>query len=197
MEILGATSKRPWVRAGYWATIFLLCLGGLLPPPLYSAEETNEAQQYSEHDIKAAYLLNFIKYVEWPDDAFERDDSPFRLGLLGGNPFGDALGELIAATAPDQRKITIQQSDNIADLKTCHLLFFVKNETEHRAALSQLAKLPVLTVGEQQSFTEMGGIINFVLVDAKVRFEISTKTAKKHDLKISSRLLKVSHKVYK
>ena len=162
------------------------CLWAVVAPSSGSGDAP-----YSEYDIKAAFLVNFAKYVEWPEAAFPETDSPFRIGILGANPFGDTLAELAGEQDIGGRKMEVEMADDVNELADCHIVFAGGSPD-----LAPLAEKPVLTVGEQKGFTEQGGVVNFVIVETKVRFEISLKSAKRNDLKVSSRLLKLATKVY-
>tara|TARA_R110001592_G_scaffold117579_4_gene319665 strand:- start:497 stop:1033 length:537 start_codon:yes stop_codon:yes gene_type:complete len=153
---------------------------------------------FSEYDIKAAYLINFVRYIEWPDTSFEREDSPFILGVLGKNPFGEALAHLAAEQKDGNRAIEVRISDNVDELKTSHLVFIcAASEGDVASGLRVFEGKSVLTVGEQKGFLEKAGVINFLIVDTRVKFEINLKAARKQELKISAQLLKVAAKVIK
>lgn len=174
------------------------CLVLLCPPPLAAQHSGNGGQEFSEYDIKAAFLLNFAKFVEWPEEAFPEPDSPVLIGILGTNPFGETLAHLADEQNLDGRAIRIRQSDDIEELTACQVVFASRDDsTGDLPALDALAELPVLTVGEQADFAAEGGVINFVVVKTKVKFEINVKAAERANLKLSSRLLKLAVKVYK
>lgn len=180
------------VRRHVCWTLFAAAAAGLFLATAALAQLSGDGKSdYSEYDIKAAYLVNFAKYVEWPAAAFPDEDSPFMIGILGANPFGDTLAGLARDQEVNGRRMVIAQSDELETLASCHILF-----TSGTPDLSALATSPTLTVGEQKGFTEMGGIVNFVIVETKVRFEISVKAARQHNLKVSSRLLKLATKVH-
>jgi hypothetical protein len=124
----------------------------------------------SEYLIKAGFIYNFAKLVEWPTTAFPQPDSPIVIGILGNDPFGGTL--------------------DFKDAKDCNILFVGLSEKEHIDSVVEAMKgLPILTIGDAPGFAKRGGIINFTLEDNKVRFEVNVEAAKHADLTISSRLL--------
>lgn len=153
----------------------------------------------SEYEIKAAFLYNFIKFVEWPSSAFAAKDSPIIIGLLGNNPFLDSassanyLEQAIAGKSIEARKVIIRPLERTGNLKDCQLLFVSASEKNYlKEILDGLRGSHVLTVSETENFCEQGGMINFIKQAGKVRFEINPATAEQGHLKISSRLLNVA-----
>jgi hypothetical protein len=141
-----------------------------------------------EYQIKAAFLFNFAQFTEWP--TLTNDDTPFRIGVLGDNPFGVALDETVQGEAIKNHKITVQHAQRIADLKNCQMIFISKSEKKRISEiLSRLDSAAILTVSEIEGFAESGGVINFYLEGKKVRFEINPAAARHEGLKISSQLL--------
>jgi len=146
----------------------------------------------SETLIKAAFLYNFAKFVEWPVDAFADDQTPLTLGILGKDPFGDAL-ETIRDKSVGGRRLEIKRSKTIQDLEKCHILFISGSEKNRvKMIFNGLKGSNTLTVGDMESFAQRGGIINFISVDKKIRFEINVDAAMQTGLKISSKLLKLA-----
>jgi hypothetical protein len=146
--------------------------------------------QTKEYRIKAAFLLNFAQFVDWPDSAFATPSSPFEVGVLGADPFGPALDETVQGENVHSRKLAIRRSKRIEDLADCQMIFVSKSERARLAAiLAKTGSRPVVTVGEIPGFAAEGGTINFYLDQNKVRFEINAASAKLGGLKISSQLL--------
>jgi hypothetical protein len=146
-----------------------------------------------EYQIKAAYLYNFAKFVEWPAQSFTNSDAPLVIGIFGQNPFGDELMVIAKDHKINGRNIVIKQVNTVADACGVHMLFFGATEDNHiLETLGSLEKKCLLTVGESEKFRASGGIINFVIEDNKVRFEINAATAEHHELKISAQLLKLA-----
>ena len=149
-----------------------------------------------EYRLKAAFLYNFAKFVEWPAEASSDEKSAFILGVLGENdPFGPAL-ESIRGKTVRGRTLTIKRFEGLQDLAACHILFIASSEKEQlEGALEFLEGSSVLTVGEMERFAEMGGIINFVVKKNRLRFEINLDAGRRAGLEISSQLLNLADSV--
>jgi hypothetical protein len=146
----------------------------------------------SEYVLKAAFLYNFAKFVEWPEEAFSDGQGVMSICVLGEDPFGRAL-ESIESKTVKGRKVMIRRSERLADLKGCHILFISRSKEKDLAQiLTDLRDSNVLTVGDMADFAERGGIINFITAGKKLRFEINMEAAEQNGLKISSKLLKLA-----
>ncbi len=143
--------------------------------------------------IKAGFIYNFAKFVEWPATSFAQPDSPIVIGILGTDPFGNLIDRIIENKKIGARGIVVKRlkwGTDLKDLKECKILFVGTSEKAHFDDLVQIVRsLPILTVGETPGFAERGGVIRFVLEDNRVRFEINVEAARQADLTISSRLL--------
>jgi hypothetical protein len=146
--------------------------------------------QPSEYQIKAAFIYNFAKFVEWPAKSLPSDDSPLVIGILGENPFHDDLSRVVTGKKVDEHPLVIKPVRTALEATNCHTLFISASE---KPRLSQILKAlrgaSVLTVSEMDGFTEAGGMINFVREGTKVRFRINNEAASRVGLKISSKLL--------
>jgi hypothetical protein len=148
-----------------------------------------------EYSVKAAFLYNFTKFVEWPASAFEQRGS-VRLCVLGENPFGKSLQSVIEGEQVQGRPITLMRIDSLDDPRLCHILFLSQSETERfPAVLAVVQGAPVLTVGEAPGILEKGVGVNFVLEEGKVRFEINQTAVEGNGLKMSSKLLRLAKRV--
>ena len=147
-----------------------------------------------EYAIKAAYLYQFSRYVQWPAEAFANDHSPLVIGVLGADPFGGILEEIARTKRIEGRPIAVHRFASMAEYTPCHILFVSSSVgPEQRAAAIQRAqRSPLLLVGEEPGFAEQGGTINFFLDENKIRFEINMEIAKQDQLKISSKLLSLA-----
>jgi hypothetical protein len=140
-----------------------------------------------EYQIKAAFIYNFVKYVDWPGDK-----KTLTIGVLGRNPFGSALDALSGKTVND-RTLTVRRIANVQEARAVDVLFVSSSESEHvRQIIEALRSQPVLTVGEVGGFAQNGGVINFTNEGNKVRFEINPDAAERARLKISSQLLRLA-----
>jgi hypothetical protein len=133
--------------------------------------------------------------VEWPSPALG-SSAPFRICVLGRDPFGDALTNIVQGKSVSGHSILSMQVQSAAEARPCHVLFISHTDPETlKAALDRMRGLPVLTVGESTDFLALGGMINFVLEEDRVRFEINLAAAERHRLKLSSKLLAVARVV--
>jgi uncharacterized protein DUF4154 len=158
-----------------------------------ASTQAREASDSSEYLIKAGFIFNFAKFVEWPTTAFPQPDSPIVIGILGADPFGNIIDQIVQDKKIGGRGFVIKRlkwGADVKDLKECKILFVGASERAHIDELVQLVKsLPILTVGETPGFAERGGVIRLVLEDNRVRFEVNVEAARQADLTISSRLL--------
>jgi len=165
--------------------LFAIALGG--------HAEGVDSSDSSEYLIKAGFIYNFAKLVEWPTTAFAQPDSPIVIGILGNDPFGATLDRIVADKKIDGRGFAVKRvkwSKDLRELKDCNILFVSSSEKEHvDSVVDGMKGLPILTIGDAPGFAKRGGIINFTLEDNKVRFEVNVEAAKHADLSISSRLL--------
>lgn len=141
-----------------------------------------------EYQVKAAYLFNFTKYVNWPAAAL-RDGEPLAICVAGSNPFGSVLSATVTGETVAGRSLTSRVVRGTAS--PCHVLFVPRNVSA-APYLRRVGTAPVLTVGEASDFLAMGGMIAFVIDRANVRFEINQAVATRADLTISSRLLSLA-----
>jgi hypothetical protein len=147
----------------------------------------------TEYQVKALFLFNFAKYVEWPASAFTNDVAPITIGVLGTDPFGDDLQHAVAGKTINGRPFIIKHLAADADMGGCQILFISDSEAARLGEiLAKAGALPILTVGEGQVSAQKNGIIKFVLKEGKVRLEIDLAAARKAGLTISSRLLAVA-----
>ncbi len=162
----------------------------LVAAALPAAAQAPASEAYPEYAVKAAYLLNFARYVQWPPEAFQRSDAPLVISVLGSDPFGPLLDEM-GKKKIDGRPIAVRRLSSMADYKPCHILFVTASAAaeDKSDALKLTQRSPVLLVGDDAGFAERGGTINFVVADNKVHFEINRDAAKRGQLKISSKLL--------
>jgi hypothetical protein len=149
--------------------------------------------QELEYPLKAAFLFNFVKFVEWPADAFAGERSPIAICIFGTDPFGDTLDNVVRGETVAGRGLIVQRPESLADLRDCHVLFDSRSERPRLAEiLPRVQGRPVLTVGDTDGFLKTGGVINFVLEENKVRFLIDPEAAERNRLKISSKLLRLA-----
>lgn len=152
-----------------------------------------EFQQATEYQLKAALLYNFAKFVEWPAKRFPNSQSPLHLCVLGEDPFRDDLERTIKNETVGGRTVAIRRFGKIPDRELCHILFISASEKERLGGiLASLKQSTVLTVADVEGFTQLGGIIEFIIEERKIRFEINIDAADQAGLRISSKLLKLA-----
>ena len=147
-----------------------------------------------EYQIKAAFLLNFTKFVAWPDSAFPDAHAPLTICVLGDDPFGGALDRLVQGEEVNGHSLAVERIRRTPRPKSCQVLFVGKAEKEVAATLRDVGP-GVLTVGEGDSFLKEGGMIAFVLQENHVRFDIRQRAASAASLALSARLLGVARSV--
>ena len=186
------------LRSGRWRGAFcglrLLLLATACWPGLPAAAA--EPASTKEYEVKAAFLYNFTKFVEWPEEKFAATNSPIVIGVLGRNPFGTALEEMIKNRKVNGRGIQLKQIDSVAEVPGLHVLFVSNGDSERFAGLADaLQEGSVLGVGESEALLKRGGAIMFALEGDKVRFELDINSAERARLKISAQLQKLARKV--
>jgi hypothetical protein len=145
-----------------------------------------------EDSVKAAFLYNFTKFVDWPDSAFAQPSTPFVVCVFADSHFRKELEGILHNEQVRGRSITVAPA-GVEDLRGCHLAYFAQAEQERQAKLLDAVKRsPVLTVGEGRRFLEQGGLIAFMLENDRVRFAVSKRGADAAGLNVSSKLLRVA-----
>jgi hypothetical protein len=152
--------------------------------------------QVDEYQVKAFFLYNFARYVEWPPESFKGRNDPIVICILGQNPFGGALEQAVAGRVVEGRPFVVRQISDVPPGSSCHILFINSSERKRfRSFAGRLKGSAVLSVGESPGFTADGGVVNFKLEDGKVRFEIDVDAAAREHLRISSKLLSLAQVV--
>jgi hypothetical protein len=151
-----------------------------------------------EYQVKAAFLYNFAKFVEWPPEAFADPNEPLVVCVLGEDPFGRTLDDAVSGKKIEGRTLAIRRIADARQAKGCRMLFV--SSSERKRVLSILASVSesgLLTVGESDSAASDGMIINFTLESGKVRFAINVAAAERERLRFSSRLLSLAISIKK
>ncbi len=182
--ILDAVSNLgPFLKPLLAMVVFLLVAGA-------------QAQSATEYQVKAAFLFNFAKFVEWPTEVFPGADAPLQICVWGQDPFGREFEQIIADKAVNGHRIEVVHPEGLPQARSCQILFVASSQKQQaQQALQGLKGASVLTVGDAEGFAQMGGIIGFVLDDSRVRFVINQKAAEQAHLKLSARLLTVAKAV--
>jgi len=171
------------------AVILLLAL---LHIPVLQAQQP----RVSEYHLKAVYLYNFGRFVQWPPNATAAKGDSFSICVLGQDPFGPSLDSTIAGETLDGKPLAVKRISTLRDAAERRILFISSTEEKHlKEILTALDDSGVLTVSDMPGFTRRGGMIQFVLEGDKVRFEINLASAESARLVLSSELLKVAASV--
>ena len=171
------------------ARLIVLMLGLTAWDP--SQEESQQPRkEVPEYEFKAAWLLNFARFVEWPAKAFEKETSPFIVGVLGEDPFTkDELGKALRGKAVGKRSFEIRKSDKADDLKGCHIVFIPATETGRlEDILGTFRGLPLLTVAEKADSARRGTAFNILIKNKKPVLELNNQAAEAGGMKVSSQL---------
>jgi hypothetical protein len=150
----------------------------------------------SEYEVKAAFLLNFTRFIEWPPEAFEDSRAAFSICILGEDPFQNMLDQVVEGESVRGRRVVVARVKRPPGGKSCQVLFIGKGEKDVSGILAGVGP-GVLTVGEHPGFLRDGGIINFALDGRHVRFDINQRAAANASLTVSARLLNVARTVQK
>lgn len=180
---------------GGWPAILVrrlfavVALGWLLLGSVASAAPAPAATP-DEYQVKAVFLFNFAQFVEWPTQAFPAKSSPLVIGVLGEDPFGPYLDEVVKGEKVGPRPLQVKRFRRVEDISDCHILFISASESEAlEKIVAQLKGRCILTVGDTEVFSRRGGMVRFVTENGKIRLKIYVEAAKANQLKISSKIL--------
>jgi hypothetical protein len=172
------------------ASFFGLFLAVLLP--FCNALDAQQPKA-GEYEVKSAYLLNFGRFVEWPGQPAPAENQPFAVCVLGKDPFGKTLDATLAGESIEGQSLVAKRLSKPEDATGCRVLFISASEDARlRETLAALDKSNILTVSDIPRFAQRGGMIEFVMDGAKVRFEVNVTNASDAGLVLSSDLLKVA-----
>jgi YfiR/HmsC-like len=172
-------------RAGAFGLVMALgnCLAAGTPEP-----------PIDEYQVKAAFLYNFAKFVQWPAGTFQSPGDALAICVLGEDPFGHSLGDIVAGRTIEGRPLTVRHIASVKEGAACQILFVSSAENKRSPPMLADIKAPgVLTIGESNTPGGDGAIIHLRLDGGKVRFDINVEAAEREKLRISSRLLSLAH----
>lgn len=151
------------------------------------------AQDFPEYVVKAGFLYNFAKYVEWPADAFASPAAPIVVGIVGSDPFGAELDRTLQNKTVDGRAFEIHRYREAAEIQPVHILFVSRSERARLASiLGRVQDAPVLTVGEHEGFSLAGGVITILIEAQKPRLQINPDAARHKRMTIDAKLLQIA-----
>jgi hypothetical protein len=147
--------------------------------------------RFQEVEVKAAFLFNFAQFVTWPETAFATPQAPFVIGILGDDPFGKVLDDVVSGEAVAGHRLVVARFRRIEDVESCHVLFVAAlSPAEAPQLFAKLTGAPVLTVGDADAFTAGGGMIGFRTERNRIRLRVNLAAASAAHLTISSNLLR-------
>jgi len=155
---------------------------------------TCAAQGPSEYQVKAAFLLNFMKFVAWPPGALGNAGSPLSICILGDDPFGKDIDQIVEGETIGGRPVAIERVRKLPLPRSCNVLFVSRSEKDISEMMSGLPP-GVLTVSDRDRFLQEGGMIAFVIADRRVRFDINQAAAMRASLTMNPLMLAVARSV--
>lgn len=173
-----------------WAAAAMLLAATIVP----TAAGQTAGLINREYAVKAAFLYNFLSYIEWPERAFDSDNDPFVIGVYRQDPFGRLLDSLARKTPVGSRRIEVRRLDSINSLPDCHIVFIpdsIPDNTEDEV-IRAAQGTHILTVGESDDFVYRGGAVQFFLEGNRVRFAFNTEVIDRGGLRVSSKLLSLA-----
>jgi hypothetical protein len=175
-------------RPGFWLALLLVALW-----PLFAQSQSNSTL---ERQVKAAYLYKFAGFVEWPEGSFARPDSPVVIGVAGADQLAEQLEQTVAGHTANGRPLLVKRIKRGDSLAGLHMLFIAaQDKSLAQEMLAASRGQPVLTVTDGGDAAGLGSMINFVIADERLRFEVSLKHAAAARLKISARMLSAAYRV--
>lgn len=180
-----------WARGSRVSLLALLCvLWGAAPG---RAQEGREL----EYEVKAAFLVKFAMFVQWPTNALAADGQvPLVVGILGEDPFGVKFDQAVKNERVQGRVVEIRRAQKATELLNCQIVFICASEAGRFAeVLAVFKERPILTVADEPGFAPQGGMIGFFKETGKVRFEINAAAIERAGLKVSSKLLQVGRRL--
>lgn len=188
-----ARSPEPSRAARSFVALVMIAMLSLACGHSNSAETTPSA----EYQLKAAFLFNFAKFIDWPLTSFTDPQANFSICILGTDPFGSAMDELLQGKTIGDRRVSVERSHQVAEVRHCQMVFISSSEKSHvREILYGLKGTNALVVGETEGFAASGGAIQFSIEENRVRFLINTDAADRAGLTVSSKLLSLARVVH-
>ena len=160
-----------------------------------TAQAQTEAERALEHRVKAAFLYRFTEYVNWPNAARARPDAPFVIAVVGSEPVAEELRQITIGRTVSGRPVEVRRAAGAEAMAPAQIVFIADSERQRLRDVIRAAPRNALVVTETEGALAQGSVINFVLLEGRVRFEISLDSAEKRALRLSSRLLAVAQSV--
>ena len=192
MAILTAfVRSKPWRGVGRW---WIICLFTCCALRAIAGDQAKAASAPSaEYQIKAVFLFNFAQFAEWPARAFADSRAPLIIGILGDDPFGPYLDELVKNEKIGGRPLLVRRYREMKEMAGCHILFVSRSEAARLdTIIPPLKGRSILTISDADAFNRQGGMVRFVTDNGKIRLRINVEAAKACDLTISSKIIRPS-----
>ncbi|MFC4931213.1 YfiR family protein [Massilia sp. GCM10023247] len=197
-RLLPQFARRPVQgRVAGWAlacAAALCAAGAVLPPP---ALAQSSATQLLERRVKAAFLYKFLSYAEFPAGAFSDSTAPVTIGVIGSDEMAAELARVVAGRQALGRPIQVRSLREGESGPPVHLLFVAGSDNARAARILRAAPSALMSVTECEFGLQYGSVINFRIIEDRVRFDVSVDSAEKNNVKLSSRLLTVANHVVK
>jgi hypothetical protein len=149
-----------------------------------------------ERRVKAAFVYKFLSFVEWPASSFVQTDGPIVVGVAGSDDLASELSALVAGRVANERAVSVRRVREPVEVSGLHALFIGRSEARRLASFARAAQQSnVLLISESPGALAQGSMINFVIVEGRVRFEVALDAVERANLRLSSRLLAVAHSV--
>lgn len=186
--------KRSVFRCRWLFVLFAAATFAFMSADTLMAQLAQPPMINREHQIKAAYLYNFARYIQWPKDTFANKKAPFIIGVVGNDPILKDLKKVAKTRKIDNHPIEIKQFNIAKEVTPCQILFFspALDPYVQEKVLHKMAGRKVLLVGQTSNFLDMGGVIGFVVKQNRVRLVIDLEAVQRQKLKISAKLLRVA-----
>lgn len=157
------------------------------------ADKKTMAEGVKEYAVKAAFVFNFTKFIHWPEKSFKNHKKAWQLYFIGNNTVANAFNKLNGKSS-GQKKIDVHRLFPHEKCRKCDIIFISRatDSSVLKKIISRLKGKPVLTIGETEEFTKLGGVISFFIENDRLHFKINTRAAEKQGLKFSSRLLRLA-----
>jgi hypothetical protein len=193
MALLAAHRLRRLAHRLWRGGLVCLAFAASLPRARAADTPTPSAELSLEYRAKAGVLSKLPQFVEWPSRVFPDAQAPIVIGILGDDPFGSYLDNVVADEKIDGRALVVRRARRLEDLADCHILFISRSATPQLGEIfSRLRDRSVLTVGEDESFERAGGMVRLTIENNKVHLRINRAAAEARELALSSKLLRVA-----
>jgi hypothetical protein len=181
-------ADKPFVRTLAWFVAAFMAAGNVWP----------SSETASEYAIKAAFLFNIIKYAEWaPGSPLSDPSKPIVVAIVGDDPFGSTLDDAVRDRTVRGRRVLVVHAANLKSVKQAHVAFISSSEASRAGdAISALNSRSTLTVGDTEAAAQALVMVNFVVVQGRVRFDVNQAQARRNGIELSSQLLKLARYVH-